>query len=172
MAVKRVLVPVDFSAESLRALAYAHDLVRRLRAELLILHVVDQTYLAGTPELYLANPEFAKLLDEQWRSCNAQLQRVAADLKREGLRVRSLINRGVPAQVIVNTAKRTGTDLIIMATHGRTGLAHALIGSVAEKVVRAAGCPVLTVRRAARKARRRVHRERSRARLPSRPHGT
>jgi nucleotide-binding universal stress UspA family protein len=156
MAVKRVLVPVDFSTESHRALAYAREFVKRLRAELLILHVVDQTYLAGTPELYVANPELAKLLDEQWRSCNAQLQHAAAHLRKEGLRVRSLINRGAPAPVIVDTAKRTATDLIIMATHGRTGVAHALIGSVAEKVVRTASCPVLTVRHAARKARRKA----------------
>jgi universal stress protein A len=153
---KRILVPVDFSSDSLRALAYARGLVTRLRAELLILHVVDQTYLAGTSELYRANPALAKLLDEQWRSGNAQVGRLAADLKSEGLRVRSLIKRGAPAPVIVDTAKRTGTDLIIMATHGRTGLAHVLIGSVAEKVVRAAGCPVLTVRRVARKGPRRV----------------
>ncbi len=147
MAVKRILVPVDFSAGSLHALRYARGLVTRVRGELLVLHVVDQTYLAGTPELSLANPQLARLLDEQWRTGSTHLEQLAAKLKGTGLRVRALAKRGAPAPVIVETAKRAGTDLIVMGTHGRTGLAHVLIGSVAEKVVRGAHCPVLTVRR-------------------------
>ncbi len=147
MAVKRILVPVDFSTDSLHALRYARDLLTQLRAELVVLHVVDQTYLAGTPELYVANPQLARLLDEQWRAGSGHVEQLAAELKKKGLRVRALAKRGAPAQVIVETAKRTATDLIVMGTHGRTGLAHVLIGSVAEKVVRAAPCPVLTVRR-------------------------
>jgi nucleotide-binding universal stress UspA family protein len=64
-----------------------------------------------------------------------------------------MVKGGVPARVIVDTAKSAGADMIVMGTHGRTGLAHMLIGSVAEKVVRTAGCPVLAVRRAVRKKR-------------------
>ena len=154
MFVKRIVVPIDFSPDSLNALAYARDVAARFRAELLILHVVDQTYLASTPELSLANPAFGKLLEEQWRIANTQTERLGADLKKQGQRVRTVVKRGTPAHVIIDTAKRSAADLIVMATHGRTGLAHMLIGSVAERVVRGAHCAVLTVRRAATRRRR------------------
>ena len=153
MAIHRILVPIDFSPDSLHALTYARDLAQRVGARLVILHVVDQTYLAGSRELYFANPEFAKILDEQWRIANTQLDRVGADVQKQRLRCRTLVKRGAPAQVIVGAAKDAGTDLIVMGTHGRTGLAHMVIGSVAERVVRTAHCPVLTVRRTTRKPR-------------------
>ncbi len=151
MAVKRILVPIDFSPDSLNALTYACDFAKRFGAELLILHVVDQTYLASTPELSLANPRFGKLLEEQWRVANTQTERLGADLKKRHLRFRTFVRRGTPSQVIVEAAQRNAADLIIMSTHGHTGLAHMLIGSVAERVVRSAHCAVLTVRRAAKR---------------------
>jgi universal stress protein A len=153
MAIKRILVPVDFSKDSLRALAYAGDLGASLNSELQLLHVVDQTYLATAHELMAANPKFAKLLAEQWQAAAAQMARITAALKKKGRPVRPLIKRGSPAQVIVDTAKRNGAELIVMGTHGRTGLAHMLIGSVAERVVRTARCPVLTVRYTPRRRR-------------------
>ena len=154
MAIKRILVPIDFSADSLKALTYARDLAKRFSAELLLLHVVDQTYLASTPELSLANPAFGKLLEEQWRIANTQTERLGADLKKRRQRFRTMVKRGTPSQVIVDTAKRNGADLIVMSTHGHTGLAHMLIGSVAERVVRSAHCAVLTVRRASKRQRK------------------
>ena len=153
MAIKRILVPIDFSRDSVHALAYASDLGAALNAELRLLHVVDQTYLATAPELMMANPKFAKLLEDQWRAAEAQMARIAADLGKKGRAVRPLMKRGSPAHVIVETAKRSGVDLIVMGTHGRTGLAHVLIGSVAERVVRTARCPVLTVRYSPRRRR-------------------
>jgi universal stress protein A len=153
MAIRRILVPIDFSQDSLHALAYARDLAQSFRAELLLLHVVDQTYLAGAPELRLANPALAKLLDDQWQIAKTHVAHFGADLESKGQHVQTLVKRGSPAQVIADTAKRTAADLIVMGTHGRTGLAHMLIGSVAEKVVRTAACPVLTVRRAVGKRR-------------------
>ncbi|MFN8625129.1 MAG: universal stress protein [Candidatus Binatia bacterium] len=151
MTIERILVPVDFSKGSMNALKYATALGTSLKAELQLLHVVDQTYLASAPELMLANPKLATLLQEQWRAAEAQLAQIAADLKKHGRPVRALTKRGSPAQVIVDTARRGGVDLIVMGTHGRTGLAHALLGSVAERVVRTARCAVLTVRYSARK---------------------
>jgi nucleotide-binding universal stress UspA family protein len=151
MAIKRILVPVDFSKDALNALRYATHLGAALKAEIQLLHVVDQSYLATTPELMMANPKLAKLLQEQWQAAEAQLAQVAADLARKGRPLRRLLKRGSAVQIIVDTAKRSGVDLIVMGTHGRTGVAHALIGSVAERVVRMARCPVLTVRYAPRK---------------------
>jgi nucleotide-binding universal stress UspA family protein len=148
MAIKRVLVPVDFSADSLHALTYACDLARRWGATVVALHVVEPIYLGEASVLLAARPDPAQLLDEQWKICNRELTRLSEDMARDGRKVRTVVKRGVAAHVIVDTAKRMAADLIVMATHGRTGLDHMLVGSVAEKVVRAASCPVLTVRRA------------------------
>ena len=146
MVLKRILVPIDFSPPSAHALAYAAEVARSVRAELIVLHVVDQTYLAGTGALRRANPKFAQLLEEQWQVAQTEMLRVRARRQRAGRHVRTLLRRGSPALTIVNTAKREDADLIVMATHGRTGMAHLLIGSVAERVVRTATCAVLTVR--------------------------
>jgi len=154
MAITRILVPIDFSKDSLNALRYATQFGTAVNATLELLHVVDQTYLATAPELTAANPKLARLLQEQWQAAGKQLARVAADLAKNGYGVRPRMARGSPARVIVDTARRHGIDLIVMGTHGRTGLAHAFIGSVAEHVVRTARCPVLTVRYTPRKRRR------------------
>jgi len=157
MAIKRILVPVDFSGDSLNALAYARDFAKPFGAELLILSVVEPIYYATPADMYVPSPNVAMMLDEQRRSAEQQLQRIGADLKKRRQRFRTAVKVGSAAQVIVDTAKK-GADMIIMATHGRTGLAHMLMGSVAEKVVRTAACPVLTVRRAGAKRPRRKKR--------------
>jgi universal stress protein A len=143
MDIKRILVPVDFSQDSLNALGWAGDLARQFDAELLLLHAIEPIAFFTVSDVY----------DEQRRSSDAALARIGADLRAAGQRFRIMVKGGVPARVIVDTAKRTGADMIVIGTHGRTGLTHMLIGSVAEKVVRTAGCPVLAVRRAARKRR-------------------
>jgi universal stress protein A len=150
MAIKRILVPVDFSDNSLNALAYARDFAKLFGAELLILYVIEPIYYATPSDMYVASPNVAMLLDEQRRIGIQQLARIGNDLKKKGTRFRTLIKGGAPAQMIADTAKRAGADMIVMATHGRTGLAHMFMGSVAEKVVRTAACPVLTVRSAAK----------------------
>jgi len=157
MAIKRILVPVDFSGDSLNALAYARDFAKPFGAELLILSVVEPIYYATPADMYVPSPNVAMMLDEQRRSAEQQLQRIGADLKKRRQRFRTAVKVGSAAQVIVDTAKK-GADMIIMATHGRTGLAHMLMGSVAEKVVRTAACPVLTVRCAGAKRPRRKKR--------------
>jgi universal stress protein A len=155
MAIKRILIPVDFSDDSLRALAYAREFAKPFGAELCVLYVVEPIYYATPADMYATSPNIAMLIDEQRRVGAQQLARINADLKRKGARVRTLQKTGSAAQCIVDTSKSVKADLIIMGTHGRTGFAHMLMGSVAEKVVRTAGCPVLTVRReAAKKAAR------------------
>ena len=143
MDIKRILVPVDFSQGSLNALSSARDLAKQFGAELLLLHVIAPIDFITVSDVY----------DEQRRASDAALTRIGADLRAAGQRFRVIVAGGVPSHVIVDTAKRTGTDLIVMGTHGRTGLAHMLIGSVAERVVRTAACPVLAVRRSVRKKR-------------------
>jgi len=155
MPIKRILIPVDFSADSLKALAYARDFAKPFGAELCVLYVVEPIYYATPADMYATSPNIAMLIDEQQRVGAQQLARINADLKKRGATVRTLQKTGSAAQSIVDTAKTLKADLIIMGTHGRTGFAHMLMGSVAEKVVRTAGCPVLTVRpEAAKKAAR------------------
>ena len=146
MPIKRVLVPVDFSGDSLNALAYARELVKPFNAEVVLVHVIEPIYYAAPADMYMTSPNLATLIDEQQRVATQQLKRIATDLEKQGHRVRTVLKSGSPAQVIIDSAQRTGTDLIIMATHGHTGLAHLFMGSVAEKVVRSATCAVLTVR--------------------------
>jgi universal stress protein A len=141
MAIKRILVPVDFSQDSLNALNSARGLARQFDAELLLLHVIAPIDLITVSDVF----------EEQRRAGDAAFTRIGADLRAAGQRFRVMVKAGVPSRVIVDTAKRTGADLIVMGTHGRTGLAHMLIGSVAEKVVRTATCPVLAVRRSVKK---------------------
>jgi nucleotide-binding universal stress UspA family protein len=151
MAIKQILIPVDFSDASLRALEYAKEFAAPFRAELILLYVVEPIYYATPADLYATSPNLSLLIDEQRRSGKAQLARLEAKLRKAKRKVRAVLKTGSPAQVIVDTAKRLKADMVIMATHGRTGLAHVVLGSVAERVVRAAHCPVLTVRQKARK---------------------
>lgn len=160
MAIKRILVPVDFSKASLQALDYAREFAKPFGADLVVVHVVEPIYYATPIDMYAASPNVAMLVDEQRRMATVHLERLSADLTTTGLAHRTMLKSGAPAQVIVDTAKSAKADLIIMATHGRTGLAHVLLGSVAERVVRTAACPVLTVRTSAG---RRAHRAPSRA---------
>ena len=146
MAIKRILVPIDFSKDSLDALTYATEFAAPFGAELALLHVVEPIYYATPTDMYTANVNTATLIEEQRRAAEQQLARIVAGLEKKGRRVRAAVKTGAASKVIGDSAKKDRADLIIMATHGRTGLAHMFMGSVAEKVVRSAACPVLTVR--------------------------
>ena len=144
MPITRILVPVDFYDDSLNALAYARDLATQFGAELLLLHVIEPIHFITESDVYT----------QQRHLSTAQLDCIAAELRAQGQRFRTMVRGGIPSKVIGDTAERTRASLIVMGTHGRTGLAHAVIGSIAEKVVRTASCPVLTVRRPGKPTRR------------------
>jgi nucleotide-binding universal stress UspA family protein len=154
MLLKRILVPVDFSKDSLNAVTYAAEFAQPFGAELLLLYVVEPIYYATPTDPYAVNANVAMLIEEQHRLGEQQLTRIGADLEKKEQRFRALIKSGSPPQLITDTARSQRADLIIMATHGRTGLAHMFMGSVAEKVVRTASCPVLTVRSTAKPGRK------------------
>lgn len=144
---KRVLCPVDFSESANHALDYALELSSLFKAELLLLHVIDVQFLspyvvsdlpAVTPGIDQIREQAEKDLAAILQSCNERYPHV---------QVRTLLTQGAPFVRIVETARSEKTDLIVMGTHGRTGLSHLLIGSVAERVVRKAPCPVLTVKK-------------------------
>lgn len=146
MKVKRVLVPVDFSANSLHALDYAVDFAKAFKAELLVLYVVEPVYYAVPDFTGGAAAALGGVLDEQRRSARAQLLEMERRYAKRRVKLRILLQSGSAYQAIVDTARRLKADMIIMATHGRTGMSHLLMGSVAERVVRSATCAVLTLR--------------------------
>jgi len=146
MKIKRVLVPIDFSKQSLKALDYGADFAKSLGAELVTLFVIEPIYYA-VPDLAGAAAGVAGgLLDEQRKSGQQQLERLQARYAKRRIKLRALVQTGTPYQAIVDTAKSIKADLIVLSTHGRTGFSHLLMGSVAERVVRTAECPVLTLR--------------------------
>ena len=138
-----VLAPIDFSERSRQAAQEAADLARKLGAELKLVHVV----LRPThPASYDAFIELAPDSEQLAEMARPQLDEIAASLRTEGLEVEADVAIGTPADTIVAVAKSSGADLIVMASQGLTGLAHLLLGSVSERVVRQAPCPVLTLK--------------------------
>jgi universal stress protein A len=144
MEVRHLLVPTDFSEGSKPALEYALGLAQTFGAKLTLLHVVE------LPS-YLTDAHTAVHLSMAMRDVmQGSAQRELAHLLPEGwgaaVEVAHQVALGVPHQKILATAVAEQVDWIVMATHGRTGLSHLLMGSVAERVVRTAPCPVLTIR--------------------------
>jgi len=146
MAIKHILVPVDFSVPSLRALDYAIDFAQPLGAELIVVFVVEPIYSITPGDLYAPSSELSYLMQEQRQQGKEQLAQLEARLQKRHKKLRTVLGDGLAYQAIVDAAKKLKVDLIVMATHGRTGLSHLFMGSVAEKVVRTAVCPVLTIR--------------------------
>lgn len=144
----RILVPVDFSPPSDRAIRYATTLANKFGARVSLLHVVDDPFVTGAwqAEAFIAN--IPELLTELMMSARTHLGELKRDLAAHGFIVDTAVITGPPARAIVEHASAGHFDLIVMGTHGRTGLSHALLGSVAERVVQKAPCPVLTVREA------------------------
>jgi nucleotide-binding universal stress UspA family protein len=145
IALKNVLVATDFSEPSETALEYGRAMARTFNATLHVVHVVD-TFLPGMVA-ETAPASYAGLLDELEKAAQRQLDAtVREDDRRELGATAVLLRQTGPALGIVTYAENANVDLIVMGTHGRGGLSHLLMGSVAERVVRTAPCPVLTVR--------------------------
>ncbi|HSP98830.1 MAG TPA: universal stress protein [Candidatus Dormibacteraeota bacterium] len=144
--IRRILVPIDFSPASLKALDYAADLAKPLDAELCTLFVVEPIYYAVPDLAGAAAGTTVGLLEEQRKSGRQQLERLQARYAKRRITLRTLLQTGTPYQAIVDSAKSLKANLIVMSTHGRTGMTHLLLGSVAERVVRTSACPVLTIR--------------------------
>lgn len=146
IAVKRILVATDFSKASAEAWAYGQALAQTFGATLHVLHVTEQVLSAFGAEAYTAvAPE---LQDEADRAAQAGLDAVIASVASGIDVVGALTTSAAPALAIVEYAQAHDIDLMVMGTHGRGALAHVMVGSVAERVVRLAPCPVLTVRAA------------------------
>jgi nucleotide-binding universal stress UspA family protein len=145
MVFQHILVPTDFSEYADYALDYAIEMAKMFQARVTVLYVFH------VPSLALGEVSPTVMDDTlQAMETNAQrqAQKALARVLNAGLQGDSVIVEGAPFQMIIDTAQEKEADLIVMGTHGRTGLTHILMGSVAERVVRMAPCPVLVTREA------------------------
>lgn len=143
MTPHHLLVPVDFSDDADQALAYAIELAQNLRARITLVHVIHLTPLAMGD---IGATTLVPYLEDMERTAQEYIQAALERVHRAGLEGDSVLVQGLPFQAIIETARDQNVDLVVMGTHGRTGLTHVLMGSVAEKVVRLAPCPVLVTR--------------------------
>ncbi len=142
--IRRILFPTDFSEYADHAWAYVLTFAKEFAAEVHVLHVLPPP--PRLTETYAVNFDPDALLEAQRADATALLERQVQAAKEAGLTAQATIQVGVDHHEILEHARAHAVDLIVMGTHGRTGLAHVLLGSVAEKVVRRAPCPVLTIR--------------------------
>jgi nucleotide-binding universal stress UspA family protein len=144
---RRILHATDFSRASRPALAKAIALARQNRAPLAIAHALPPLVLPVGGDFGYVAPKTYDTIDRNARQhATKQLAAIARRAKAAGVRVAVLLLDGPPHEQIPRAIRRTRADLVVIGTHGRTGLAKVLLGSVAERVVRLASCPVLTVR--------------------------
>ena len=143
--IEKILFPTDFSEHSKHAFTYALSFAREYGAQLHMLHVVeDVQYLANA---YMFDvpmmPSFTDMEENRQKEMEEFIEREVTDAS---IKIEKSIRHGRPFLEIIQAAKDESVDLIVIATHGRGGLEHALFGSTAEKVVRKAPCPVLSIR--------------------------
>jgi nucleotide-binding universal stress UspA family protein len=143
LSISHILVPTDFSDPSIDALELAVEMARRFGASITLFHAQEMpTYVF--PDAVM--PVTPQVVAELEKSSQSELDRLAGRVRSAGVPVSTRSVVGPNDAEICRYAEEMGADLIVMGTHGRTGLRHVLLGSVAEKVVRRAPCPVLTVR--------------------------
>ena len=143
IALKNILVATDFSESAAVALAYGRDLARTFNARLHVVHVVEDVLMRYSPEVSFAVPELQRDLE---KSAGRDLAAMITDDDRRTLEVQTSVQTAANIPfALIDYAKNHRIDLIITGTHGRGAVKHFLMGSVAERVVRSAPCPVLTV---------------------------
>jgi len=140
----KILCPIDFSDASRVALRHAEEFARCFSAELVVLHVVEPVLY---PVAYGMPPVSPVNFEETAKSSAGKaLEPIAEELTGRGVKTSTLVDSGTASLRICDLARSEGFDLIVLATHGYTGIKHLLLGSTAERVVRGAPCPVLTVK--------------------------
>lgn len=145
MKLDTILVPTDFSADATKAISTAADLAKLFDAKVVVLHAYHVELPMATP---MGEPRALPqgFYEEMRQQATEQVQKVAAELVAQGVDASGVAVFEPASLSIVSRAESLPADLIVMGTRGRTGLKHILLGSVAERVVRTASCPVLTVK--------------------------
>lgn len=144
MKIERILFPIDFSEGAMNALDYAISLSKEYNAKLYLLHVVHEISMtAGWQVPHIRIDELYRDMEE---SARKELEKCCMEELRGLKDVERIVLRGIPDEEILKVAREKKIDLIVIGTHGRTGIDRFLFGSTAEKVVRKAPCPVLSVR--------------------------
>ena len=142
ISLKKILCPINHSDCSKEALKYAVSLAMKDEAKLLLLHVIDiRSFNEGLDAMSTQIPN-----EETLEQLRAKLLDCIPEEIRDDMDVEATVIQGIPFAEIISTAKKKEIDMIVIGSHGRTGLKHMMMGSVSEKVVRKAPCPVLTVR--------------------------
>jgi universal stress protein A len=147
MEIRQILAPTDFSDFSKWAVTSAYELARTFGAKLLLLHVVELPVYP--PEAFLPSAQGSTLVDDLEGRARLDLAQILPESEGGKVEVAYQVVLGTPYYKIIEVAEAEKVDMIVMATHGRTGFSHLFMGSVAERVVRTAPCPVLTIRPAA-----------------------
>jgi nucleotide-binding universal stress UspA family protein len=142
----KILHPTDFSECATQAEAVATDLARKLDGELVLVQVLVEAPLYS--EGFISRRQVQNVFDAQRKWTEQTLEARAEQLRKSGIKTSWRVQVGAPFEEIVRTAEEERAGMIVMGTHGRSGLNRALLGSVAERVIRLAPCPVLTVRQA------------------------
>ncbi|MCP4265255.1 MAG: universal stress protein [Candidatus Brocadiaceae bacterium] len=149
ISLKKILCPIDHSNCSKEALKYAVSFARKDKAKLLLLHVIDiRTFNEGSGAMYGVLDSMPTQIpnEETLEQLRVKLLDCIPEEIRDDMDVEAIVAQGVPFAEIISTAKEKEIDMIVIGSHGRTGISHMMLGSVSEKVVRKAPCPVLTVR--------------------------
>lgn len=146
LRLSRILAPTDFSEYSDHALRFAAEMAGQFGAKLFLLHVVSNEALESIAKAHVPPYPVDSVYEDLTQEIREQYVKHAPPEIRKSLETEILVLPGVPFLEIIRVARTKGVDLIVMATHGRTGLSHALMGSVTEKVVRKASCPVVSIR--------------------------
>jgi nucleotide-binding universal stress UspA family protein len=141
---KKVLVPTDFSESARHAFNYGVSFAREFKAELVLLHVVENLTVGYASDLFPV--PMAEVFQEISGYAKAELAKLAEEARQKGVAVAELVAQGKPSAEIIRHAAENSVDMIVLGTHGKGMLDQALFGSTTERVVRRAPCPVLTVR--------------------------
>ncbi len=144
MSYRKIVVPLDGSELAEEAFREAVPLARAFGAELVLVGVLDLT--AGMYDVYAEAFDPVDLRAQLEKFLRGALDRALEKVQAEGVKARTMLRVGIPHEEIAAVAEEEGADLVVMTTHGRKGLSHLLLGSVTEKVIRTAPCPVLVVR--------------------------
>lgn len=144
MKIRKILFPTDFLEGSEQAVPYAIDLAKKYEAKIYIIHIIHD--ILETSGLYVPHVTVDELYDNMELEAEKEIKRAYLEKLRGFDNVEYIVKRGIPYEEIIRFSEENGIDLIVMATHGRRGFDRILFGSTAEKVIKTAKCPVLTIR--------------------------